>query len=212
MLNRCFKYICISFALFLSGCDALIGRPTVTQLTTDPAIFLLAYPLEFAADDNKERFSVPSGFITDLASIPRGLWWWQAPHEGTMAPAIVHDFLYWEQPCTKDEADAVMYVAMKQSGMGDFSINRVYDGIRTKIAQDAWDKNKAARAKGEPRFFNSDFSKKLVSGNLDAKSTLEIIQAEAIRSKGVLKPTLPHAVIKKVCQTALKELSTLRAF
>lgn len=211
MVNRCFKYIWIGFVLFLVGCVAYLGRPTVTQLTTDPAIFLLAYPLEFAADDKKERFAVPPGFITDLASIPRGLWWWHAPHEGTMAPAIVHDFLYWEQPCTKDEADAVMYVAMKQTGMGDFSINRVYDGIRTKIAQDAWDKNKAARAKGEPRFFTSDFSSKLANGNLDPKSTLETIQADAIRSKGVLKPTLPDAAIKAVCQSALKELNALRA-
>jgi hypothetical protein len=195
--------------VLLVSCSS-IGRPTVTQLTISPPIFLLAYPLTFSAGDGAQQFSVPPGFVTDLASIPRTLWWWQAPHEGTMAPAIVHDFLYWEQPCTKDEADAVIYVAMKQAGMKDGAIELVYGGVRTPIGQAAWDKNKAARARGEARFFSSKFSIFLASGNLDPKSTLATIQAEAGKRNGAVTPTLPLPTIRAVCQAAFKEYEALR--
>lgn len=200
----------VTFVLFLGGC-ASVGRPTVTQLTTDPPIFLLAYPLKFSAGENNEHFYVPPGFVTDMASIPRLLWWWQAPHEGTMAPAIVHDFLYWEQLCTKAEADAVMYIAMKQTGMKDASVEAVYAGVRTPIGQSAWDKNKDARARGEIRFFSTKFAAQLASGELDKKTNLLSIQADALKKKGNITPNLPVATIKSVCKAAIAEFEASRA-
>lgn len=211
MLNFSLRSLAITIAVLLSGCASFVGRPTVTQLIPDPPVFLLAYPLSFSAGDRREQFSVPSGFVTDLASIPRALWWWQAPHESTMAPAIVHDFLYWEQPCTKDEADAVMFVAMKQTGMTDFSIHRVYDGIRTPLAQNAWERNKSARAKGEPRFFTPTFSAALAQRPIDPKATLASIQSEALAKKEVLTAPLPVASIKAVCRAASAEFDALHA-
>lgn len=210
MVNRSLRHLWIAGAVILAGC-ASIGRPTVTQIATDPPIFLLAFRLSFSPGDKKQEFSVPPGFVTDLASIPRGLWWWQAPHEGTLAPAIVHDFLYWEQPCTKDEADAVMYVAMKQTGMRDVAVNLVYAGIRTQFAQDSWDKNLGARTRGEKRFFTSVFSSQLASGDLDPKATLATIQSAAEKHNGALAPELPLARIKAVCRAAYEEFEALRA-
>ena len=192
--------------LLLAGCAAIVGRPTVTQLTVDPPVFMLAYPMVYATTDGKERIEVPRGFVTDLASIPRGLWWWQAPHEATMAPAIVHDFLYWEQPCSKDESDAVMVLAMKHVGMSDFSIDGVYEGIRSKYGQQAWDRNREARASGEPRFFNEDFAMRLMAANMDPKATLRSIQDEAIRSRGTARPALSVAAIQSACRAALREV------
>lgn len=207
------RRIWVAALVFLASCTStfFIGRPTVTQLTAEPPIFLLAYPLAFTVGEKNEPFEVPAGFVTDLASIPRALWWWEAPHEGTLAPAIVHDFLYWEQPCTKDEADAVMYVAMTQTGMSEFAINRVYDGIRTRFARDAWERNANARLKGEPRFFTAFFTSWLIAGRLDSKVTLATIQSEAIKKNGVLKPMLPLARIKAVCKAALGALNASRA-
>lgn len=211
MINGYRRYARLLLVIVVAGCASLVGRPTVTQLTSDPPIFLLAYPLTFAADDNKEGFYVPPGFVTDLASIPKKLWWWQAPHEGTMAPAILHDFLYWEQPCSKDEADAVMYVAMRQTGMKKFSADLVYAGIRTPLALKAWEQNQLARARGEARFFTQEFSAVLINGTLDSKTSIAIIQAEAKKANGVLIPSLPKDQINGVCQAALKEFHALRA-
>lgn len=37
---------------------------------------------------------VPPGYVTDLASVPRWLWWLIAHHELGFAAPLVHDFLY----------------------------------------------------------------------------------------------------------------------
>ena len=210
MIRRCLQLVAASCAVALAACTS-IARPTVTQLTPSPPIFMVAYPLTFATGLNDQyRMEVPRGFITDLASIPRLLWWWQGPHEGTMAPAILHDFLYWEQPCTKDEADAAMYVAMKQAGMSDFSANRTYDGIRTSFAQDAWDKNKTARSGGEPRFFSDAYSDRLIMSSIEPTATLVSIQTAALKAKGVAAPRLPIEAIRSTCKAALIEFKALR--
>jgi hypothetical protein len=189
--------------LCLGSCA--INRPTVTQIAPDPAIFMVSHPLRYARNDGKLQIVVPVGFITDLASIPPGLWWWQAPHEGTMAPAIVHDYLYWEQSCTKDEADAVMYLVMLEVGLGEFSANRVYDGIRTKRARDAWNGNTVARKGGETRFLTEAYARSLQDSRVDPRATLASIQADAARRKGLRWPPLPNAGVKRACEAALKE-------
>ena len=40
-----------------------------------------------------DRVSVPKGFVTDLASVPRGIWWLIAPWDIARA-AVIHDLLY----------------------------------------------------------------------------------------------------------------------
>jgi len=40
-----------------------------------------------------DRVTVPNGFVTDLASVPRAMWWLIAPFDVARA-AIIHDLLY----------------------------------------------------------------------------------------------------------------------
>jgi hypothetical protein len=203
------RVLILLVALALASCA--INRPTVTQLAPEPALFMVAHPLRYATNDGRHEIVVPVGFITDLASIPRGLWWWQAPHEGTMAPAIIHDYLYWEQSCTKDEADAVMYLAMLETGLGSFNANRVYDGIRTKPAQDAWDNNRAARERGESRFLTEAYAKAIQDSQVDPKATLVSLQADAARRQGLYSPSLPSSRVKAACVAALREFTLRKA-
>lgn len=37
---------------------------------------------------------IPAGFVFDLASVPRMVWWMIAPFELSIAAPLVHDFLY----------------------------------------------------------------------------------------------------------------------
>jgi len=197
-------------ALFLASCQTLfINLPTITQLVPDPPLFMVSFPLRNTINDGQHEIVVPVGFITDLASIPSVLWWWESPHEGTMAPAIIHDFLYWEQSCSKDEADAVMYLAMLEVGLGNFTTNRIYDGIRTSFAQDAWDKNSAARERGETRFFTKAYARTLQDSRIDPKATLVSLQRQAAESRGLYKPRSPNSKVKTACAAALKEFNTL---
>lgn len=201
------RVLILLVALSLASCA--INRPTVTQLIPEPPLFMVAHPLRYATNDGRHEIVVPIGFITDLASIPRVLWWWQAPHEGTMAPGIIHDYLYWEQSCTKDEADAVMYLAMLEIGLGSFNSNRVYDGIRTNAAQDAWDKNRAARESGESRFFTEAYARVIQDSQVDPKATLVSMQADAAKRQGLYKPSLPNSGVKSACQAALREFNAI---
>ncbi|ANY16598.1 hypothetical protein AW878_02865 [Bordetella pseudohinzii] len=196
-------------ACVIASCVS-VGRPSVTQLAiSDPPVFMTSHALRFSADA-VNSMSVPAGFLTDLASIPKMLWWWQSPHEDTLAPAILHDYLYWEQPCSRDEADAVMYVSMIQVGMKKSTADRIYQGIRTGFAVAAWDNNRQARAGGEPRFFSAAYTEQLMDGNIEAQATLAKIQANAVQAKGTVVADTPVDSIRTVCAAAAKKFTQLR--
>ena len=199
-MERTLRICAFALSCLVASCS--LTRPTVTQLIlSDPPLFLVAQPLRYSTNDGRYQIVVPVGFVTDLASIPRALWWWQSPHEATMAPAIIHDYLYWEQSCTKDEADAVMYLAMEELSVK--GIGGIYLGIRTPVGTAAWKRNEEARAKGETRFFTPAYAQRLMGGNADPKATWTSIQADAIASSGLYKPPLPNLAVKQACTAAL---------
>src|SRR5262249_56554985 len=60
---------------------------------------------------------VPAGFVTDFASTPRALWSVIPPIGRYQLAAVVHDFLYWDQACVREQADAIFRVAMAESNV-----------------------------------------------------------------------------------------------
>lgn len=201
----------VLLVLVLSACG--ITRPTVTQLVTAPPLFMVSAPLTFKPVVQKEEsIVVPAGFVTDLASIPRLLWWWSSPQEATMAPAILHDFLYWEQPCSKDEADAAMYVAMRQVGMTDSAAYAIYLGVRTAPAEVAWNQNRILRASGESRFFSQRYIDRLMASDVQPGATWGTIKVAASRVPyGFATHTFPVSSIKLACLATLAEFRALRS-
>ncbi|MEP2618298.1 MAG: DUF1353 domain-containing protein [Marinomonas sp.] len=166
---------------------------------------MVSHPLRYEANDGEFEIIVPVGFITDLASIPSPLWWWESPHEGTLAPAILHDYLYWEQTCLKDEADAVMYLAMKEVGLSWGKRNLIYAGIRTPIALKSWYDNKAAREAGESRFFKQAYVQTLLDSTINSEATLLSLQNEASATEGMVSNYQASRGLKAACEAALNE-------
>ncbi len=77
-----------------------------------------------------DRITVPKGFETDLASIPR-IFWSILPPAGQYAPAaIVHDYIYVYQTRTRAEADKIFREAMKQLGVPWHRRNLMYSAVR----------------------------------------------------------------------------------
>ena len=114
------KAFSVFLVTLLLGCTHQSPKPAVevgptfmprSFTTVGKNVFVLRDPLTISFKGNLPSITVPAGFITDLASIPKALHWWEGKTDASMAPAILHDYLYWYQPCSKDEADAVMYVA-----------------------------------------------------------------------------------------------------
>ncbi len=126
-----------------------------------------------------------------------------------MAPAIIHDYLYWEQSCTKDEADAVMYLAMLEVGLSTFKIDLIYVGVRTEAALEAWNNNTTARIQGEPRFLTERYVNIIQDSQINPDATLASIQQQAVEQQGTYEPVLPNAKIKSACEVALTKFKTL---
>ena len=64
--------------------------------------------------------------------------------------AIVHDFLYWDQACTREQADALLRAAMAESRVDPVKRDVVWQAVR-RFGQTAWDENARAKAAGQPR-------------------------------------------------------------
>ena len=87
--------------------------PKVTPFV-DWDYYFLEGTLEWIANpgQNFSPVEVPKGFVTDLASVPAILWS-VFPKTGRYAyAAIVHDYLYWTQAVSREEADSVLKAAM----------------------------------------------------------------------------------------------------
>ena len=93
---------------------------------------------------------VPTGFVTDFASTPRALWSVIPPTGRYQLAAVVHDFLYWDQGCTREQADAIFRVAMAESNVKPFERDLMWDAVRN-FGQSAWNDNAAAKQAGKPR-------------------------------------------------------------
>lgn len=74
----------------------------------------------YTAQIDSDIYTVPDRFITDLASIPRPLWFLWSPHESALiAPSILHDYFYAGRiKVTRKYADDVFYYHMLHEGIG----------------------------------------------------------------------------------------------
>ena len=59
----------------------------------------------------------PTGFYTDFASIPRALYLTTPPIGNYDAAAVLHDYLYFAQATTREQADGIFKQAMQDSGV-----------------------------------------------------------------------------------------------
>jgi hypothetical protein len=74
---------------------------------------------------------IPTGFITDFASIPRVLWDLLPPTGKYSRAAVVHDYLYRTLGvASRADADAVLLEAMKILGVDELTQLAIYDGVR----------------------------------------------------------------------------------
>ena len=79
--------------------------------------------------------TVPVGYVTDLASVPRGLWWWFPPNGRWAGAAILHDYLYGGgemggESVTRKEADEIFHEAMLILGVGKWKAKVMWFFVR----------------------------------------------------------------------------------
>lgn len=145
------------------------ANPAITRAPFDipPAPFLqpfadgedwmLQSPMVFTAGKNNSlTVIVPRGFVTDYASIPRALRL-LFPRNGDYGnAAIVHDYLYWRQDCTRAQSDNIMAIGMKEAGVPTATLRAVHVGVRLG-GQGGWDNNRRNRDSGLIRTVGAPF-------------------------------------------------------
>lgn len=137
--------------------DALIrrqfGEPPILSQFNDEIYYLRA-PLTWSPTDAGSilpSITVPMGFVTDLASVPREFWQF-LPRDGRYMPAaIVHDYLYWQQQVSKETADSVFKSAMQDLNVRSTTIAMIYAGVKTPFGNLAWRTNAKLKKSGERR-------------------------------------------------------------
>jgi len=142
------RWACVLILSSLTGCA--MKSTFDARMTGDGTYWVLTNPLIYEDPETKETFIVPRGFVTDLASVPRLFWSAFPPCGRYTPPAVVHDYLYWEQPaeCKKDCADNVLLHAMKEAGVPSVTRGTIYQGV-VKFGGIAYERNAKAKAKGQ---------------------------------------------------------------
>jgi hypothetical protein len=139
---------------------------------------MLMQELRYQPDLGAKIIVVPAGFVTDFASIPRILWSIRPPQGFYQWAAVVHDFLYWEQPIPRAKADKILLLGMTDSMVGPTERTAIYEGVRTGGGP-AWSNNKKERLKGLPRVIPEEYRN--IPGNMTWKNYRKYLYDQGVR-------------------------------
>ena len=107
---------------FADSGETYKGRPVIT-LTKD---------LLYAMDKGEEHIiTVPKGFVTDFASIPRLLFILASPSGRHRRAAVLHDYLFTEKSgISRIVCDAIFYDAMRAEGVAWWRRVAIFSMVR----------------------------------------------------------------------------------
>ncbi len=128
--------------------QAIPPAPHVVEFL-DGKFSMLAADYRYVLDG--EEVVIPRGFVTDFASVPGALHSAFGPHGRYSRAAIVHDFLYWAQPCTREQADNIMQRIMIESGVDAVTRTSIFKAVDWFGAK-AWNSNRRERESGDSHF------------------------------------------------------------
>ena len=116
-------------------------------------MYFLTKPISWTPNKGQESYKkvlVPTGFVTDFASIPKNFWTLLRPDGEYTYAAIIHDYLYWAQPRSREEADQIFKMAMQDFGISAVEVELIYGAVRF-VGRFAWNANAKQKALGEKR-------------------------------------------------------------
>jgi hypothetical protein len=119
----------------------------------DPTYFLLR-PIAWKPNSDQassfKEVVVPTGFVTDFASIPSIFWSRLRPDGPYAYAAIIHDYLYWTQARSRSVSDKIFRLAMQDFDIDTLTATAIYRAVRI-AGSLAWHENARLKARGEKR-------------------------------------------------------------
>lgn len=117
--------------------------------------WMMEQDLVYKVGKSVEAIVVPAGFVTDFASIPAFLQGFLPPAGPYRDPAVIHDFLYWDQRCSKTQSDNLFFIAMSESRTDRHLATAITEVVSAAGAK-AWANNAFERKTGLPRVIPAD--------------------------------------------------------
>lgn len=118
----------------------------ITKLVTHPLYDGKRHELfqDYIYEVNGYRITVPKGFVTDLASVPRSFWTIFPPFGKYTPAAVIHDFLYSEHNTTginRTLADKIFLHIMRELNVEFLKRKAMYRAVRL-FGETSWKKKK----------------------------------------------------------------------
>ncbi len=110
-------------------------------------VILKDFGYDVGTENSGESIDVPIGFVTDFASVPRPLWWFTPKWGKYGNAAVIHDYCYWAQSCTRRKSDDIFREAMEVLKVSRTKTLLMYYAVRF-FGCMAWNQNKKRRRKG----------------------------------------------------------------
>ncbi len=96
----------------------------------DGKIWELVSPFTYVRDC-REKIDVPTGYLTNMASIPKFAWGWIGSPTGEYgAAAVIHDWCCQYEPWPRAKSDMIFYEAMRDSQVSYFKRSIMYLAVR----------------------------------------------------------------------------------
>ena len=92
--------------------------------------WIVRQPLVYTIGVSKDSITIPSGFVTDFASIPQIFHSLLRQNGSYLLPAVVHDYLYWKQTCTRDQSDQILRLGMIENQVPELQRVAIYGAVR----------------------------------------------------------------------------------
>lgn len=200
------------FALGADLCQAFTPNPPLQppQLAPfgDGDWYVLTIDLPYKIGRTNEIVIVPRGFVTDLTSVPRFLWS-IFPKDGKyMSAAILHDYLYWDQRCPRQEADQILKIEMETFGVDATATKLIFSAV-DELGGKAWSDNWLQRDRGLSKLIPESNLRRFLSEPFDAGKTWHKLQRELeVSSLSVVFGTtksgdLGNPNLAEVCKNAI---------
>lgn len=90
--------------------------------------WILTTPLVYECADGIQ-YIIPSGFLTDFASVPRVPIAFLLAGDTAHRPAVLHDWLIKKMPVPRTRADDLFYEAMRSVGMPEWRAGMMYRAV-----------------------------------------------------------------------------------
>jgi len=122
---------------------------------SDGAHWIVREPLTYTIGISADSITVPVGFVTDFASIPQALQSIIRQNGPYILPAVVHDYLYWKQACTRKQADQILLLGMIENDVREIHRSAIHNAV-TIAGGFAWSDNAREREAGLVRILPAD--------------------------------------------------------